>query len=51
MKSVLQFIGLICLGLLLMVSQSYANEPVSTGYWDNTAIGGHDSLEYYEQGI
>ena len=26
---------------------SFASEPVSKSYWGSTAIGGHDSVEYY----
>ena len=28
-----------------------ANEPVSTSFWDNVAIGKHDSLGYYAQDL
>ena len=30
---------------------AFADEPVSTGRWNNTAIGGHDSLGYYAPGL
>ena len=47
MKTRLQRIMCLCAGLILLVSQSYANEPVSTSYWSNTAIGGHDTVDYH----
>jgi len=35
--------------LFFLVSQSVlANEPVSTSFWSNVAIGKHDALGYYE---
>ena len=36
---------------LLSASSLWANEPVSTGFWSNTAIGGHDTLAYYQTGL
>lgn len=40
------------LSLLILVSQSlFANEPVSTSFWNNIAIGKHDSLGYYQPGL
>ncbi|SIS97410.1 YHS domain-containing (seleno)protein [Neptunomonas antarctica] len=33
--------------LILANSISFAGEPVSKSYWGSTAIGGHDSVEYY----
>ena len=37
--------------VLFVASAAFANEPVSTGRWNNTAIGGHDALEYYASGL
>ena len=32
----------------LLINQAFAKQPVSTGLWSNTAIGGHDTTAYYE---
>ncbi|MCZ2723165.1 hypothetical protein O1D97_16485 [Marinomonas sp. 15G1-11] len=32
----------------LFLGQAFAGQPVSTGLWSNTAIGGHDATAYYE---
>lgn len=32
----------------LLMDQAFATQPVSTGFWSNTAIGGHDTTTYYE---
>jgi len=38
--------------LFFLVSQNIlANEPVSTSFWSNVAIGKHDVLGYYEPGL
>ncbi|TXR53882.1 YHS domain-containing (seleno)protein [Reinekea thalattae] len=29
----------------------FAAQPVSTGYWSDTAIGGHDTTGYYQPGL
>lgn len=50
MKPVLNFVGAV-LSSLLFITPLYANEPVSTGFWSNTAIGGHDTLAYYQEGL
>jgi len=33
--------------LLALLLNAYAGEPVSTGFWGNTAIGGRDTTAYY----
>lgn len=40
----------LCYGLLLLLLPviSFAKEPVSTGYFGNTAIGGHDVTAYHQ---
>lgn len=50
MKTLLHF-TLMVISLLLLSSELYANEPVSTSYWNNTAIGGHDTLAYYKEDL
>ncbi len=35
----------------LLTAAAFAAEPVSTGRWNNTAIGGHDALGYYAPGL
>lgn len=37
--------------VLLISPLLMANEPVSTSFWTNIAIGGHDSLGYYQPGL
>lgn len=40
------------ISMLLFTSQLIlANEPVSTSFWNNIAIGEHDSLGYYNEGL
>ncbi|TDO97258.1 YHS domain-containing (seleno)protein [Marinomonas balearica] len=34
--------------VLLMPFSIFAQAPVSTSYWSNTAIGGHDTTAYYQ---
>lgn len=41
----------IALLILLATPPTFAAEPVSTSRWGNTAIGGHDTLAYYEEGL
>ena len=36
---------------MFAASAAFADEPVSTGRWNNTAIGGHDALAYYVPGL
>ncbi len=37
--------------LLILASFSFAKEPVSTGFWSNTAIDGTDTVAYHDQKI
>ncbi|WP_460753772.1 YHS domain-containing (seleno)protein [Marinomonas epiphytica] len=37
--------------ILCGAGTAMAAEPVSTGFWSNSAIGGHDVLDYYREGI
>ncbi len=41
--------AIIFLGLLMCVSAYVTAEPVSTGYWGATAIGGTDTVAYHSQ--
>lgn len=41
------FIGFV----FLLCQNLFANEPVSTSFWNNIAIGKHDSLAYYQPGL
>lgn len=34
---------------LFLLSPAFAYEPVSTSFWSDTAIGGHDTLAYYQE--
>ncbi len=40
-------ISSVFIGTFLTISTLSA-QPVSTGFWGNTAIGGHDTIAYYE---
>ncbi|MBJ7537319.1 YHS domain-containing (seleno)protein [Marinomonas transparens] len=42
----LHYIGLVV--MLLASTFALASEPVSTSFWGNTAIGGHDATAYYQ---
>ena len=37
------------LAVFFAASTSFAAQPVSTGYWGATAIGGHDSVAYHAE--
>ncbi|OMH39687.1 YHS domain-containing (seleno)protein [Motiliproteus sp. MSK22-1] len=37
--------------LLLGLNTTYADEPVSTGYWSNAAIGEHDTVAYHSADV
>lgn len=40
------------LAITLFICQNlFANEPVSTGFWSNVAIGKHDTLAYHQSGL
>ncbi|MEH6626768.1 MAG: YHS domain-containing (seleno)protein [Motiliproteus sp.] len=39
----------IFIGVLILSRLAIAEQPVSTGYLTNTAIGGHDSVSYHTQ--
>ena len=51
MKNQLNILLYTCIGLLLLTSQVFADEPVSKSSFSNMAIGGHDTLAYYQKGL
>ncbi len=44
-------IGFLTALFILFSVPTFADEPVSTGRWNNTAIDGHDTLGYYAPGL
>ncbi|TBR41787.1 YHS domain-containing protein [Marinomonas agarivorans] len=50
MKRIMSFLWSVMISFFF-IAPVYAYEPVSTGFWNNTAIGGHDTLAYYEKGL
>ena len=49
MKIRLNLLVLVCSIFLVFGQQVNANEPVSTSYWGNVALGGHDVVAYYQE--
>ena len=51
MKTQINLVFQVFIVFVLLAQQVIASEPVSTSYWDDIALDGHDTVSYYQENL